>query len=148
MTERFDRKIPTWLRRLLYWTFLTAYVLLAIIGAIGITWPQQNLTDWQWSMSRVAGTGAATGAAVCIASYLTHRWRWELWGVLVGAVSLSGYVLVVSTVAPLASRGLLLASLTLVALGLYVRFFDCIARTHRWATAREAGRRYDQIHGS
>ena len=147
MTERFGRNTPRWLRRWLLAGFVLAYVLILAVGLIGITWPSAGLAPWQWVMARICGAGAALGALIAGLSFPARRWQWEMFASLIAGVSLAGYVLVISMVAPFASRGLLLGFATLTVVGVFIRFLDLVARASRWADARRAGMEYDQTHG-
>lgn len=145
--ERFGKATPARIKWLMVACYMVSYVLILAVGAIGTTWPSEGLEVWKWATARISGIGAVAGALACAASYIAHKWRWEMFGTLLSGVSLAGYVLVISSIAPLAARGLLLGFATLTCLGVLIRYLHLATRALRWAEAREAGKEHDERHG-
>lgn len=136
MSERFGSSIPPGVRRAFWWLSLAAYLILAACGVIGLTWPRVTMTPGEWYAARGAGLVMLATALVCAASYPLHRWRWELMGSWICGTATAVYVLVILSVAPFASRGLLVLGWTLVVIGVYGRGLQLIAFGRRTTSAR------------
>lgn len=140
MPERFQR-MPPWARKALFWISIGAYSILTIMGLIAVTWPRLDMELWEWLTARSAGVMVTVGSLICLASYFTHRWRWEMHHSWLVGTAMALYVLVVASYAPFADRGLLVLALTLIVLGVYARGLSLIAFAHDTTKVARRARR-------
>lgn len=120
MPERFD-PAPRWAKRVLWVLALLAYALMALLALIVITWPSEGLGPAELAFGRVGGILSLVAAAVCLASYPWHRWRWEMhatWALGIGLTFVTGAVAAVDLGS---SRGMLVTALLVAVVAVYTR---------------------------
>lgn len=131
MPDRFGRT-PGWIRTTLFYVSIVAYALLTLVGVIAFFWPAGGgLSLVELVIGRTAGGVIAATALTCLASYPTHRWRWEMhgtWGLGIAVTFLAGVI--VSADAD-SARGLLALFAILVVLGVYIRALQILLFAHQ-----------------
>ena len=147
MTARF-RPAPPWLRRLLATGTMLVYGGLFLMSLVGMTWPRTGMTALEFYAARGAGITLALAAAGCLLSVVVpgppgeekagHRWRWELRGSWIAGTAVAVYALVVLSVDPLADRGLLALSLSVLSLLVFLRGLSLLSFESETRAAKAA----------
>lgn len=132
--------LPKWARRLGRAFHVAGYVALALVGAIGLTWPPEGvLTGTALVVTRVGGGLLLGTALIAGVSAVWHRWLLELDVIPFVGVGLTAYAWVLLTyIGPQRWSLLVLGLIVVVLTGLAGRGVILTARVSERLRAREA----------
>lgn len=87
--------LPGWARRLSRGFLVAAYLALAAVGGLGLTWPPGGyLADWAHLTTRISGGTLLASSLIAAVAALKHWWLLELDIIWIIGAGLTGYAAV------------------------------------------------------